>query len=415
MKIFGLEFRMRRVGEKRSFWDTVSSWRQMTNFTASSVSTGRAFANPWEAMGVPAVYACVDKIAKAGATLPKQIFDLTDPERPARMWEAPLGQLLGARPNAYQTAYHFWHLAYARKLLWGNFYAEIQRDARTDECVGLWPILAQACTPELVAGRKTYRVNGRTVADEDIFHIMSPGFNGLEGVSVIGMHRMTINTSVEMLRFTEGFYQNGTRLAGTLEHPQQLSIDAQRRLRESWTDVYSGAANAGKVAVLEEGMKFNPFTMPLGDAEFIGTNRLQIAQIARMFDMPLHKLGEMDGAKYNNVEQGNIAYVIDCIEPHLEQTIQELNVKVIAPADRGRHTVRFPTDELLRGDMQSRLTALGTARQWGLMTINEARAQLGLPGIGSEGDRLFVPGNANAAAPAKDGAKPAPKEGPEEE
>lgn len=147
-------------------------------------------------------------------------------------------------------------------------------------------------------------------------------------------------------------------------------------------------------------MKFNPFTMPLGDAEFVATNRFQIAQIARMFDMPLHKLGEMDGAKYNNVEQGNIAYVIDCIEPHLEQIVQELNAKVFAPADRGRHAIRIPTAELLQGDMLSRMQALGAARQWSLLTINEARAQMGLPSIGLEGDALFTPGNANAAAPA---------------
>jgi len=398
MKIFGLNVTRAssQRGERRSFWDTIGAWRQATNFTA--VTAGAGFSNPWEAMGVPAVNICVDKIAKANATLPKQVFDINDPERPVRLWQSPLGQMLGARPNGYQTGYHFWHLAIARKLLWGNFYAEIQRDARTDEAIGLWPLLSQECNPELVAGRKTYRVGGRTVADEDIFHIMSPGFNGLQGVSVIAMHRATVATSVQMQGFTEGFYTNGTRLAGVLEHPETLTKGAIDRLRDSWTEAYGGAANAGKVAILEEGMKFNAFTMPLGDAEFVATNRFQIAQVARMFDMPLHKLGEMDGAKYNNVEQGNIAYVIDCIEPHIEQSVQELNNKVFAPADRGRCEVRFPTDELLKGDMQSRLTALGTARQWGLMTINEARATMGLPGIGPEGDKLFQPGNANTAA-----------------
>lgn len=407
MRIFGIQLR-KRAGERRSFWDSLTGWRQASNFTiGAGVPETARFTNPWTAMGVPAVYACVDKIAKANATLPKLVMDVTDPQRPGRVWDSSIARMLGAKPNSYQTAYHFWHLAIARKLLWGNFYAEIQRDARTDEAIGLWPILSQTCHPELVAGRKTYRVGGRTVADEDIFHLMSPGFNGLEGVSVIGMHRVAISTSVEMQRFTEGFYQNGTKLAGTLEHPNQLSVEAQARLRHSWSEIYSGSANAGKVAILEEGMKFNAFTMPLGDAEFVATNRLQIAQIARIFDMPPHKLGEIEGVKYNNFEQGNIAYVTDCIEPHLEQTVQELNSKVFAEADRGRLQVQIPADELLRGDIQSRLTALGTARQWGLMTINEARAQLGLPGVGTDGDALFVPGNANAAAPRATATQPA--------
>jgi HK97 family phage portal protein len=399
MRILGLDIRRSAAAkaERRSFGEMITAWRQVNNFTG--VKGSSSFANPWEAMGVPAVYACVDKIAKACATLPKEAHDLRDPQRPVRLWDSALGQMLAGKPNGYQTAYHFWHLAHSRKLLWGNFYAEIQRDARTDEAIGLWPLLSQQVTPELVGGRKTYRVGGKTVADEDIFHIMSPGFNGLEGVSVIAMHRASVATVVEMQRFTEGFYANGTKLAGALEHPGELGSEASQRLRENFDAIYAGGHNAGKVAILEEGMKFNPFTMPLGDAEFVATNRFQIAQIARMFDMPLHKLGEMDGAKYNNVEQGNIAYVIDCIEPHLEQTVQELNAKVFAPADRGRCKIRIPTAELLQGDMLSRMQALGAARQWSLLTINEARAQLGLPSIGPAGDVLFTPGNANAAAP----------------
>lgn len=407
MRVLGFELRRTAAvqAERRGFFDTIAAWRQINNFT--SVRGGSVFANPWEAMGVPAVYACVDKIAKACATLPKEAYDMADPERPVRLLNSNVGKMLAAKPNGYQTGYTFWHLAHSRKPLWGNFYAEIQRDARTDECIGLWPLISQECTPELIAGRKTFRVGGRTVADEDIFHIMSPGFNGIEGVSVIALHRAAVNASVAMQNFTENFYANGTKLSGALETAESLSPEAAARLRENWQDVYSGSDNAGKVAILEEGLKFNPFTMPLGDAEFVATNRLQIAQIARMFDMPLHKLGEMDGAKYNNVEQGNIAYVIDCIEPHLEQTCQELNLKVFAPADRGRCEIRFPTAELLQGDMQSRMTALGTARQWSLLTINEARATMGLPSIGPEGDKLFQPGNANAAAPIDHNGGPA--------
>lgn len=411
MKILGFEIRRVARGEPRSFWDNISGWRQQQNFTHVS-GAGGALANPWSAMGVPAVYACVDKIAKSVATLPKVVYSNDDPERPQRLWNSPVAQVLGRRPNDYQTAYHFWHLASMRKLLWGNFYAEIQRDARTDDVIGLWPLLSQSVTPELVAGRKTYRIGTKTLADEDVLHLMSPGFNGLEGVSVIGMHRTTVGASIEMQKFTEGFYANGTKLAGALEHPGKLTDEAMGRLRAGWTEVYAGSANAGKVAILEEGMKFNAFTMPLGDAEFVATNRLQIAQVARIFDIPLHKLGEMDGAKFNNVEQGNIAFVVDCIEPHVEQAVQELNIKVFGEAERGRLEVRMPTAELTAGDMKSRLEALGIGRQWSLLTINEARAKLGLGSIGPAGDEMFVPGNANSsstrqataesAAPAQD-------------
>ncbi|MCU0892001.1 MAG: phage portal protein [Sandarakinorhabdus sp.] len=396
MRILGFEIRRAAPArsEQRSFWSQVQVWRQQHNFTASTDGT---ISSPRRAMGVPAVYACVDKIAKTNATLPKFFVDEQDPDRPRPLKTTPLSYMVGQRPNNYQTAYNFWHIAYLRKLLWGNFYAEIQRDARSGEAVALFPLLSQDVVPEYKAGKKIYRVGGRELADEDIFHLMAPGFNGIEGLSVIAMHRATVETAVEMQAFTEGFYRNGAKFSGVAKHPGELGAEAAARLREQISEIWQGASNAGKIAVLEEGMSFEALSMPLGDAEFIATRRYGVAEIARMFDMPLHKLSEMDGAKYNNVEQGQISYVIDCIEPHIEQAVQEANIKLPAERDRGRVKLRMPTEELLQGDLPSRMQALGAGRQWGIFTINEARRRLGLPSIGPEGDQVFTPGNANAA------------------
>ena len=408
MRILGLEIRRAVTprAEQRSFWGQLAIWRQQHNFTAAADT---AWASPRQAMGVPAVYACVDKIAKTIATLPKVIYDENDPERPVPQFGTALTTALGSKPNAYQTAFTFWHLASVRKPLWGNFYAEIQRDRRTGEAVGLWPLLTQEVVPELKGGRKVYRVGGRELEDDDIFHVMGPTWTGLEGVSVIAMHRSTIATAIEMQSFTENFYRNGAKFSGVAKHPGELSPEAAARITESIRELWQGSGNAGKIALLEEGMDFSPLSMPLGDAEFIATRRYTTADIARLFDMPLHKLGEMDGAKYNNVEQGNIAFVIDCIEPHIEQIVQEANNKLFAERDRGRLKLRLPTEELLQGDLKSRLEALGIARQWGLMTINEARRLLGLPSIGPEGDKPFLPGNANTSQSSA-GQLPAPKD-----
>jgi HK97 family phage portal protein len=403
MKILGFEITRASVPqEKRGFYDTIAAWRSSVNFT-NVTAPGYGLANPWEAMGVPAVYACVSKIAKTIAACPKQVYDVSEPHNARRIMDSPVARMLATKPNSYQTGYSFWFLTATRQPLWGNFYAEIQRDLKTGEAIGLYPLLNQDVTPELKAGKKIFRVGGRDMADDDIFHVMEPGF--ISGVSKIAMHRSAIRASVEMQSFTEGFYRNGMKSSGALTHPGELSVEAGERLRSQFAANYQGGDNAGRPMLLEEGVRFEPFSMPLGDAEFVATQRLQIAQIARIFDVPLHKLAEMDGAKFNNIEQQNLAFVIDCIEPIITSYTQEAD-KLFADRDRGRLELRISTDHLLRGDMQSRLTALATARQWSIMTINEARRSLGLNDIGPAGDEMHVPGNANAAA-APPAAKPA--------
>lgn len=403
MKILGFEISRTRTAERRSYQDALKNWRQAVNFT--SVPTF-ASASPLTAMGVPAVFLCVDKIDKTIGTLPKVIMDVDDPERPVQVLDTPLAKNIRRRPNGWQNGTAFWRLLSNRKLLWGNFYAEIQRDVRTGEAIGLWPLLSQDVTPDVKAGKKVFRVAGKELADEDIFHVVGHSWNGLQGVSVLTLHRQTIGAAVEMGGFVEGFYRNGAKLSGFVKHPGTIGegSEAIDRLKRSISDLWQGAENAGKVGVLEEGMEFQPWSMPLGDAEFVETRRFQVAEVARIFDMPLHKLGETAGMKYNNVEQGNIAFVIDCLEPHIQQIVDEANNKLFAERDRGRRELRIPTLELLQGDLESQLKALGMARQWGLMTINEARRRLGLPSAGPDGDKLFIPGNANTSMTKDSGA-----------
>ena len=405
MRLLGYEIRRAApVIEKRSFWDFANAWRGLFNMTAAP---GQSFVNPWDAMGVPAVYACVSKIAKTVGTCPRAVYDITDPHAARRVTTTPAALLLAGKPNPYQTGSVFWNLATTRQKLWGNFYAEIQRDPRTNEAVALWPLLLGDCLPEMKAGKKIFRVGGKDLADDDVLHLMEPGFNGLWGISPIALHRAAIGAAVEMQRFTEFFYQNGMQSPGALSIAGVMNSESYERLRETFADAHAGARNSGKPLILEEGATFTPLSMPLGDQEFIATKRYGIAEIARIFDMPLHKLAEMDGAKFNNVEQGNLNYVIDCIEPINTGHAQECE-KLFAPQDRKILEVRTSTDHLLRGDMVSRLTALATARQWDIMNRNECRRSLGLNDIGAEGDKFGIPGNANAAAPAKDPTAPDP-------
>ena len=402
MKLFGFE--IVRASEKRALLDQVLALRQ------ANAGYGGASVNAQSAMGITAVWACVNKISKTVATLPWGAMIRGPNEERLTAVNEPLHRILALRPNDYQTPNVFRRQAMAHLLLWGNFFAEIQRDRRTDDPIGLYPVHPSEVSVELKGGRKSYRMKGQPFLDDDVFHIMGHSIDGIRGVSPLAVHRATFATSIEQQRFSEYFYRNGVRLSGSLEHPKSLSKEAQANIRSSFEEQHAGAANTNSVLVLEEGMKFNPMSMPLADAQFVETLRLSIADAARIYDMPMHKLAEMDGAKFNNVEQQNIGYVVDCIQPIVTAWEQEANWKLVHPDERVRLYTKFNLAAMLRGDFKTRMAGYAQMRQWALATIDEIRALEDwspLPdGLGSN---PFIGGNAQASALATDDTADEPK------
>lgn len=352
-----------------------------------------ALVTPVTAMGTSAIYACVSTIADIKAMLPWNLMERTSDGTVRVASERPLHFVLHDRPNGYQTSFIHRQQGQAQALLWGNFYAEIERNARTGECIGLWPIPAWLVTPELRNGQKSFLVNGMRFPDEDIFHVPAFGWDGVRGVSPIAMHRRSIGMSLSAEAFGEHFYRNGTRLAGALRHPAKLSPDAQARLRQSWAAAYSGAANAGKVAILEEGMDFSPFTMPLEDAQFVETRKFQIADAARIYRVPLHMVGEMEGAKFNNIEQQNIDFVQKCLLPWIVRWEQEAQAKLLTETERRTMFTKINVSGLMRGDMKSRFEAYALGRQWGWFSVNDILELEDRNGIGPAGDVYLQPMN----------------------
>lgn len=348
---------------------------------------------PATAMGTSAIYACVSTISDIKAMLPWNLMERSQDGSVRIASERPLHFVLHDRPNSYQTSFIHRQQGQAQALLWGNFYAEIQRDRRTGETVGLWPIPAWLVTPELRDGVKSFLINGMRFADEEIFHVPAFGWDGVRGISPIALHRRSIGMSLSAEAFGESFYRNGTRLAGALKHPGQLSIEAQSRLRTSWAEAYAGAANSGRVAILEEGMDFTPFTMPLEDAQFVETRKFQIADAARIYRMPLHMVGEMDGAKFNNIEQQNIDFVQKCLLPWIVRWEQEAKAKLLTETERRTLFTKINVSGLMRGDMKSRFEAYALARQWGWQSVNDILDLEDRNGIGPAGDIYLQPMN----------------------
>lgn len=372
---------------------------------------------PQRAVQTSAVYACVRILAETLAAIPLHVYKKTNDRDVVKADNFSLYSILHDTPNSYQTSFTFREALQAQAALWGNGYAEIQRDVMTDAIIALHPLPAGDVQPKLVRTgndiRKVYQIGDVVLEDRDVLHIPALGWNGVAGVSPIALHRASITLSLNSEEFGANFYKNGTRLSGVLEHPGKVSNEAAARLRNSWQDTYAGKANAGKVAVLEEGMKFNAMSMPLADAQFIENRKFQINDIARIFRIPPHMIGDLDRATFSNIEQQSIEFVQHTMIPWLVRWEQEINRKLFTPAQRKKMFVKFDVNSLMRGDMKSRFDAYAIARNWGWMSANDVRDAEDMNSIDG-GDLYLSPLNMVPADQIEDAAEAAENTEPPE-
>lgn len=334
---------------------------------------------PGNSLQSSAVFACVRVLSEALAQLPINLYRKTPDGRRERITDHWAAELLRSGPNPIMSRVTFFEQQQMQLALWGNCYAQRVFDRRTDETIGLYPLSSSEVTPIVTQTtddrgyptlRKQYRVKGQTLGQEDILHIPLVSLDGVTGLSPIALNRMGVGLSMAQAKFASKFYENGTRLSGVLKHPNKLGPEAGGRLRENWSQVYQGANNAGKVAILEEGMTFESLSMPLEDAQFIETVKFNREQIASIFRVPQHMIGNLDRATFSNIEHQSLEFAVYTLGPYLvkyEQALQSL----LSPREQVDHYWKYNLDALLRGDIKSRYEAYAVARNWGWMSAND--------------------------------------------
>jgi hypothetical protein len=207
----------------------------------------------------------------------------------------------------------------------------------------------------------------------DVLHIAGPGFDGVTGYSVVKMARESIGLGMACEQFGAGLFGSGARPSGMLEHPGRLSDDARGRLRGDWERLHAGIDNAHRVAILEEGMKWTPTSIPPDDAQFLQTRKFQIEEVARWFNIPPSKLRDTGGVSYSSLEQENIAFLSETLRPWLIRLEQEFRRKLLLPESSELYC-EHSVEGLLRTDLSARYAAYAVGRNWGWLSVNEIRA-----------------------------------------
>ncbi len=235
-----------------------------------------------------------------------------------------------------------------------------------------------------------YYVNGAKQERQNILHLKFNSKNGFTGASIIEQHRLAIDTMSQTEQYSNAFYRNGARLTGILETDNILHDEETfERMRSSFNELYGGVDNAYKVAVLEGGLKYKPISVSPRDAQYIEQKKYNIADVSRLFNVPLHMLAELDRATFSNIEQQNMEFVTHSLSPHMVRIEQSLMAQLLTPSDADRYIIEHDLSGLLKGDIETRYRVYQIARQNGLMSANEIRAREHLPPI-DLGDEILV-------------------------
>ena len=236
--------------------------------------------------------------------------------------------------------------------------------------------------------------NGSVIlSPSDVLHIPGLGFDGLVGYSPIAMAKNAIGLAIAAEEYGSKFYANGAAPSGVLEHPGTLKDPG--RVRESWQATFGGSANANQVAVLEEGMKYTPISISPNEAQFLETRKFQINEIARIFRVPPHMVGDLEKSSFSNIEQQSLEFVKYTLDPWVIRWEQALYRTLLSEEEKKTVFFKFNVEGLLRGDYASRMSGYATARQNGWMSANDIRELEDLDRIPAElgGDLYLVNGN----------------------
>ena len=368
-------------------------------------STAGKRVNERSAMQMTAVYSCVRILAEAVAGLPLHLYRYKEDGGKEKALDHPLYLLLHDEPNPEMSSFVFRETLMTHLLLWGNAYAQIIRNGK-GEVIALYPLMPDRMTVNRDSNGQLYyeytvsmddapTIKGSLVRlhPSDVLHIPGLGFDGLVGYSPIAMAKNAIGMAIACEEYGAKFFANGAAPGGVLEHPG--TIKDPQRVRESWQSTFGGSGNANKIAVLEEGMKYTPIGISPEQAQFLETRKFQINEIARIFRVPPHMVGDLEKSSFSNIEQQSLEFVKYTLDPWVIRWEQSIQRSLLSADEKSKYFVKFNLEGLLRGDYQSRMNGYAIGRQNGWMSANDIRELENLDRIPAEdgGDLYLINGN----------------------
>jgi len=385
----------------------------LTDWAGGYKTSSGERATPEGAMALSAYYDAVRVIAEDVVKLPLITYRRLKPRGKERATNLPIYKLLKLRPNQLMMAFQFRELLTSWAVSWGDGFAEIQRGFN-EAPISMNPIhpsrveiVLRSEKPDDFAYdvRNNRGLPPSRVLPANMLHVRGMGSDRWRGYSVARVAAESLGVSLAAQRYGATFFGQGAAIGGVLQHPGVISDgtpdgeEALRRVRASWQEIYGGAVNAGKVAILEEGMKFEKITIPPEEAQFVATREFGVVEIARWFRITPHKLQDLSRAHYANLEFTSLEHLTDCLLPWLIRWEQEVQLKLIG-AEQEDLFAEHLVDAILRGDHASRGEFYSKQFMIGVLSQNDIREKENLNPIPEDpetgerpGDTYYVPLN----------------------
>lgn len=375
---------------KRSIKKWLFPDNALGNYNDFSVIKDKSVAvvNPNVALTYSTIFACVRVIAETIATLPLFLYKVKGNNK-VKAREHNLYSILHDAPNLECTSVSFFESLITQILLTGNGFAEIIKD-NFNNILELHILDANKI--------RVYRDNYNNIVYEyyddgkiislskrQVLHIAGLGWNGIIGYSPIALMRRQIATGIYQDNFALDFFSNGVKKVPILSHPNRISKEAKESMKESFRKSWDNG-----IVVLEEGITVNPITMNLSDAQFLESRRFSVEEICRIFRVPPHLIGDLSRSTNNNIEHQSIEFVTHTIRPWCVRIERGLNNFLLNIKEKGKYTIEFMLDGLLRGDTLTRQQSNQIKLNNGILTRNQWRQQENMNEVEDEyGDDYF--------------------------
>lgn len=360
------------------------SWSALIN--PGALSSSGVYVDTRSAEGLTPVLAAVNLIAGTVASLPLHLYRRLPTGDRERVTDHPLAQVLGAQPNESQTAFEWREMETAHCLLAGNAYSEIVWDG-AGNVVALKPLHPRNVTiVKLPNDRHRYDVtdsNGRVrhLLSEEVLHLRDRSDDGLVGKSRITVAREMLGGVLAAQEHGNRTFANGARLSGVLQTPHQMTEEQIQRLATSWQSQFSGTANAGRTAILENGLQYAQLAMSNADAQWLESRQFSVEEISRLFNVPPVLLGDLRHANFSNSVEMMRHFVTVTLRPWLTRIEQAMERALLGPIARSRYFIEFSAEGLLRGDSTNRASFYQSGINAGWLLPSEARRLENLPSI----------------------------------
>lgn len=348
---------------------------------------------------ITTAWSAIRLIAETVGTLPLHLYRKTARGR-QRATDDERYDLVRYQPCDYMTAPEWKEAMVVSLATMGQAYNPVTRFESTGRIISIQPVHKSRVQPEVQPdGSVMYWLSNRQgqrrlLRREDVMPVR--GFGGvgeLEGYAPHRIHSNSLALSMAMEKYASEFFGSGGRPQGILKTTADFGEKSRDQIREGFAKYLQASRELGQLPVLDGSTEYQPISTPNNDAQFIEARKLQVAEVARIYRVPLHMLMETDKASYNNTEQANKHFLDYTLLSYLTRIEAALNSCLLTAAERaGGMYFEFDVNGLLRGDSTQRADYYMKLRQAGAITQNEIRQRENMDTV--EGaDDLHVPLN----------------------